>query len=230
MPGGDGKNGWRDEELADCVYIPVIISVGYYARVLCLYVFARQAGNLKNVNQWTHPCFQIAFNVEGKLAACGTVFESKCQGASVSITGRKYCSCLINQHTIQDLEAAALKVRGCRVGSVWRHAGNAGLQRAGFQSPMAQSLRTPAHWQTYNHLYSGDNLWTAHGGAVGLGLLSSQYTGPIHSYLIRSALAALFGPMQVRILMSKSDLLVELAMQASQRAVYYALAVLSSRV
>lgn len=56
--------------------------------------------------------------------------------------------------------------------------------------------------------------------AVGLGLLSSQYTGPIHSYLIRSALSALFGHMQVRILMSESDLLVELAMQQSQGAVY----------
>lgn len=50
------------------------------------------------------------------------------------------------------------------------------------------------------------------------GLLSSQYTGPIHSYLIRSALSALFGPMQVRIPTSKSDLLpsVELAVQAPQ--------------
>lgn len=53
-------------------------------------------------------------------------------------------------------------------------------------------------------------------GGLGGGLLSSQYTGPIHSHLIRSALSALFGPMQVRILMSKSDLLVELAMQAPQ--------------
>lgn len=50
MSGDDGKNGWRDEELAD-LYTYQLLSLldtihGYY-----LYVFTRQAGNLKNVNQ-----------------------------------------------------------------------------------------------------------------------------------------------------------------------------------